>query len=107
MHSDKYIQALVESQSFFEIHQEEVLGVSMDVFKNRPKSLVDFLELSAGHGDKPYLIYQEKSLVSLTIFCWLKKQLISCNQNIMLRLEIEWPSMQQTVQSGLSFFGQQ
>ena len=60
MHSDKYIQALVESQSFFEIHQEEVLGVSMDVFKNRPKSLVDFLELSAGHGDKPYLIYQEK-----------------------------------------------
>ena len=60
MHSDKYIQALVESQSFFEIHQENVLGVKMDVFKNRPRSLVDFLELSASHGQKPYLIYQEK-----------------------------------------------
>ena len=60
MHTDKYIQALVESQSFFEIHQEEVLGVPMEVFKNRPKSLVDFIELSAGHGEKPYLIYKEK-----------------------------------------------
>ena len=60
MHSDKYIQALVESQSFFEIHQENVLGVEMDVFKNRPRSLVDFIELSASHGEKPYLIYQDK-----------------------------------------------
>jgi len=60
MHSDKYIQALVESQSFFEIHQENVLGVEMDVFKNRLRSLVDFLDLSASHGDKPYLIYQDK-----------------------------------------------
>jgi hypothetical protein len=33
MHSDKYIQALVDSQSFFEIHQENVLGVNMDVLK--------------------------------------------------------------------------
>ena len=48
MHSDKYIQALVDSQSFFEIHQENVLGVEMDVFKNRPRSLVDFIELSEG-----------------------------------------------------------
>ena len=60
MHSDKYIQALVKSQSFFEIHEENVLGVAMDVFKNRPKSLVDFLELSNNHGEKPYLIYQDK-----------------------------------------------
>jgi hypothetical protein len=61
MHSDKYIQALVDSQSFFEIHQENVLGVNMDVFKNRPRSLVDFIELSASHGEKPYLIYQDRS----------------------------------------------
>jgi len=60
MHSDKYIQALIGSQSFFEIHQENVLGVEMDVFKNRPRSLVDFLELSVSHGEKPYLIYQAK-----------------------------------------------
>ena len=59
MHADKYIQALIESQSFFEIHQEKVLGVEMDVFKNRPRSLVDFIDLSASHGEKPYLIYQD------------------------------------------------
>ena len=60
MHSDKYIQALIDSQPFFEVHQENVLGVEMDVFKNRPRSLVDFIELSASHGEKPYLIYQDK-----------------------------------------------
>tara|TARA_B100001250_G_scaffold398407_1_gene406585 strand:+ start:2962 stop:4626 length:1665 start_codon:yes stop_codon:yes gene_type:complete len=65
MHSDKYIQALLDSQSFFEIHQENVLGVEMDVFKNRPRSLVDFIELSASHGEKPYLIYQDK-VISFT-----------------------------------------
>src|SRR6056300_1631096 len=50
MHSDKYIQALVGSQSFFKI---------------RPRSLVDFIELSASHGEKPYLIYQDK-VISFT-----------------------------------------
>ena len=56
MHADKYIQALIKNQSFFEIHQEKVLGVEMDVFKNRPRSLVDFIDLSASHGKKPYLM---------------------------------------------------
>ena len=37
----------------------------MDVFKNRPRSLVDFIELSASHGEKPYLIYQDK-VISFT-----------------------------------------
>jgi len=32
----------------------------MDVFKNRPKSLVDFIESSAAHGDKPYLIFKDQ-----------------------------------------------
>ena len=73
MHSDKYIQALVESQSFFEIHRENVLGVEMDVFKNRPRSLVDFIELSASHGEKPYLIYQDK-VISFTQHLTLVKK---------------------------------
>ena len=60
LHSDKYIQALINEQPFFEIHQENVLGVRMDVFKNRPKSLVDFIESSAAHGDKPYLIFKDQ-----------------------------------------------
>ena len=61
MHSDKYIQALIDSQPFFEVHQEIVLGVEMDVFKNRPRSLVDFIELSASHGEKPYPNYVYKN----------------------------------------------
>lgn len=60
LHSDKYIQALINEQPFFEIHQENVLGIKMDVFKNRPKSLVDFIESSAAHGDKPYLIFKDQ-----------------------------------------------
>ena len=60
LHSDKYIQALINEQPFFEIHQENVLGIQMDVFKNRPKSLVDFIESSAAHGDKPYLIFKDQ-----------------------------------------------
>ena len=70
LHSDKYIQALINEQPFFEIHQENVLGVQMDVFKNRPKSLVDFIESSAAHGDKPYLIF--------------KDQVITFNQHLIL-----------------------
>ena len=62
MHKDTYIQALIKEQAFFEIHQEEVLGSSMEVFKNRPRSLVDFLELSANHGEQPYLIYQGQTI---------------------------------------------
>ena len=60
LHSDKYIQALINEQPFFEIRQENVLGVKMDVFKNRPRSLVDFIESSAAHGDKPYLIFKDQ-----------------------------------------------
>lgn len=62
MHKDTYIQALIKEQAFFEIHQEEVLGSSMEVFKNRPRSLVDFLELSENHGEQPYLIYQGQTI---------------------------------------------
>ena len=60
MHTDTYIQNLIKDQSFFEIHQETVLGIEMEVFKNRPRSLVDFIELSASHGDQPYLIYEDR-----------------------------------------------
>jgi hypothetical protein len=105
MHSDKYIQALVDSQSFFEIHQENVLGVNMDVFKNRPRSLVDFIELSASHGEKPYLIYQDKVISFTQHLTLVKKQLIFCNHNIMLNLETELLFMLQIALNGLYFSG--
>ena len=67
MHTDSFIQALVSDQAFFEIHREQVLGVEMEVFKNRPKSLIDLLELSQNHGDQPYLIYKAVSYTHLTL----------------------------------------
>ena len=73
LHSDKYIQALINEQPFFEIHQENVLGVQMDVFKNRPKSLVDFIESSAAHGDKPYLIFKDQVITFNQHLTFVKK----------------------------------
>ncbi len=41
----------------FEIVEEEVLGEKMAVFKQRKRSLREFLETSTGHGDKEYLVH--------------------------------------------------
>ena len=61
MHSDLEVQQLIQLD-FFKIHKEIVLGEEMDVFKNRPRSLLDFLNNSAYFGDKPYLIFQNRTL---------------------------------------------
>ncbi len=61
MHSDLEVQQLIQSD-FFKIHKENVLGEEMDVFKNRPRSLIDFLNNSAHFGDKPYLIFKNRTL---------------------------------------------
>jgi len=61
MHSDLEVQQLIQSD-FFKIHKENVLGEEMDVFKNRPCSLIDFLNNSAHFGDKPYLIFKNRTL---------------------------------------------
>jgi acyl-CoA synthetase (AMP-forming)/AMP-acid ligase II len=44
----------------FEIALEQVLGERMGVFKNRPRSLRDLLRASAAHGDKEYLVHDER-----------------------------------------------
>ena len=41
----------------FEFVEEEVLGEKMAVFKQRKRSLREFLETSTGHGDKEYLVH--------------------------------------------------
>ncbi len=61
MHSDLEVQQLIQSD-FFKIHKENVLGEEMDVFKHRPRSLLDFLNNSVHFGDKPYLIFQNRTL---------------------------------------------
>ncbi|MEK9649755.1 MAG: class I adenylate-forming enzyme family protein [Gammaproteobacteria bacterium] len=61
MHSDLEIQQLIQSD-FFSIHKEKVLGEELDVFKYRPKSLVEFLDNSRNFGSKPYLIFKDQTI---------------------------------------------
>ena len=46
----------------FEIVEEEVLGERMPVFKNRARSLREFLERSAAHGDKEYMVHGDRRI---------------------------------------------
>ena len=67
MHTDKYIQALVSDQEFFQIHRENVLGSEMDVFKNRPRSLVDFLSFQIIMATNHILSTKIRSLLTPSI----------------------------------------
>ena len=43
----------------FELAREDVLGVSMQVYKNRARSLRELLAASAVHGDKDYIVFSD------------------------------------------------
>lgn len=43
----------------FELAREDVLGVSMQVYKNRARSLRELLAASAAHGDKDYIVFSD------------------------------------------------
>jgi acyl-CoA synthetase (AMP-forming)/AMP-acid ligase II len=55
-------QRLLAPGGPFEIDIEEVLGERLAVFKNRPRSLRELLERSAGFGDKEYVVYEGRRL---------------------------------------------
>jgi acyl-CoA synthetase (AMP-forming)/AMP-acid ligase II len=46
----------------FEIETANVLGESMPVIKNRARSLRELLEASRAHGEKEYLVYQDRRI---------------------------------------------
>lgn len=46
----------------FELSEEEVLGERMPVFRNRPRSLRDLVERSEAHGDKEYVVHDERRI---------------------------------------------
>lgn len=46
----------------FEIAVEDVLGARMPVFKNRLRSLRALLEQSAAHGEKEYIVYEDRRI---------------------------------------------
>jgi len=50
---------LLSPGSPFELTRETVLGETLSVYKTRARSLRDLLELSAGHGDKEYLVFSD------------------------------------------------
>ena len=59
----KEIEAqLTAPGALFETCQEDVLGQSMTVFKNRKSSLRELLADSAAHGDKEYLALGERRI---------------------------------------------
>ena len=62
MHTDPDINYLTKENPFFEIGIESVLGIEMQVFKNRPKNLGSFIELSKNHDQNIYLITEHKSI---------------------------------------------
>ncbi len=43
----------------FELTREDVLGESMQVYKNRARSLRELLARSAAHGDKDYIVFSD------------------------------------------------
>jgi len=52
----------------FEIVEEDVLGVTMQVFANRPRSLVDLLRNAATmYGDREYLVFPERTETFATV----------------------------------------
>jgi acyl-CoA synthetase (AMP-forming)/AMP-acid ligase II len=55
-------KSLLDPGGFFELEEAEVLGDTMQVFKNRAPSLRALLENSKGFADKEYIIYQDRRI---------------------------------------------
>lgn len=53
---------LLGSGGPFELHEEEVLGEKMKIFKNRPRSLREIVEKSAGYGESEYIVYDDRRI---------------------------------------------
>jgi len=47
---------------FFELVEENVLGETMNVFKNRPTSLREYVANSAAYGEREYIVYGDRRI---------------------------------------------
>ena len=54
--------ALTAPGQMFEIGEETIRGIPTRVWKNAPPTLRNVLELSRGHGDKTFLVYEDERL---------------------------------------------
>src|SRR2546429_1228210 len=46
----------------FEVGDETVRGIPLNVWKNAPPSLRAVLEMSRGHGDQTFLVYEDERM---------------------------------------------
>jgi acyl-CoA synthetase (AMP-forming)/AMP-acid ligase II len=46
----------------FEVHEEQVLGETMQVFKDRQRSIRELLAISAAHGDAEYIVHGDRRI---------------------------------------------
>ena len=53
-------RTLTASGQMFEMEEVEIRGVTTRVWKNAPAGLRAILELSRGHGEKDYLVYEDE-----------------------------------------------
>ncbi len=54
--------SLTAPGSIFEVTEAQVQGITMRVWKNAPPTLRSVLELSAAHGDKDFIVYEDERL---------------------------------------------
>src|SRR5438874_4576272 len=55
-------EVLTAPGQIFEVGEETVRGIPMKVWKNAPPSLRAVLEMSRGHGDKTFLVYEDERM---------------------------------------------
>src|SRR5437764_14686818 len=55
-------EVLTASGQIFEVADETVRGIPMKIWKNAPPSLRAVLEMSRGHGDQTFLVYEDERM---------------------------------------------
>jgi long-chain acyl-CoA synthetase len=60
MSVEEATRALTAPGQMFEMEEVDIRGVPTRVWKHAPASMRDVLELSRGHGDKTYLVYEDE-----------------------------------------------
>jgi long-chain acyl-CoA synthetase len=60
MSIEEATRAITAPGQTFEMEEVEIRGISTRVWKNCPANLATILELSRGHGDRDYLVYEDE-----------------------------------------------
>ncbi|MCU1448517.1 MAG: fatty acid--CoA ligase, partial [Acidimicrobiales bacterium] len=55
-------EVLIAPGQIFEVADEVVRGIPMKVWKNAPPSLRAVLEMSRGHGEQTFLVYEDERM---------------------------------------------